>query len=172
MAEENVSAAGRAGYLVRRAITVLNTNRELAQRCLSDAATLLGVETLESDLGRHTTQDTFRSGLARWQARRVLTHIDLNLASKLTVAALADLVALSNSHFSRAFRHALGFPPMAYVAARRVERAKQMMTSTVQPLCMIALACGFTDQPHFNRCFRRWAGVSPGAWRRYNRSDE
>jgi AraC family transcriptional regulator len=118
------------------------------------------VETLESELC---------SGLARWQARRVLNHIDSNLASKLTVTALADLVALSNSHFSRAFRHALGFPPMAYVAARRIERAKQMMVSTGQPLCMIALACGFTDQPHFNRCFRRWAGISPGAWRRTNR---
>ena len=118
------------------------------------------METLESELC---------SGLARWQARRVLNHIDLNLASKLTVSALADLVALSNSHFSRAFRHALGFPPMTYVAARRIERAKQMMVSTGQPLCMIALACGFTDQPHFNRCFRRWAGISPGAWRRTNR---
>jgi AraC family transcriptional regulator len=55
---------------------------------------------------------------------------------------------------------------MTYVAARRVERAKLMMTSTQERLAVIALACGFADQPHFNRHFRGAVGMSPGLWRR------
>jgi pimeloyl-ACP methyl ester carboxylesterase len=55
---------------------------------------------------------------------------------------------------------------MAYVAARRVERARLMLTSTQKSLTEIALACGFADQPHFNRLFRRIVGMSPGRWRR------
>jgi AraC-like DNA-binding protein len=55
---------------------------------------------------------------------------------------------------------------MAYVAARRVERAKLMMTSTRERLTGIALACGFADQSHLNRHFRRVVGTSPGLWRR------
>jgi AraC-like DNA-binding protein len=55
---------------------------------------------------------------------------------------------------------------MAFVAVRRVERAKLMMASTEQRLADIALACGFADQSHLNRCFRRIVGVSPGLWRR------
>ena len=55
---------------------------------------------------------------------------------------------------------------MAYVAVRRVERAKLMMASTEQRLTDIALACGFADQSHLNRSFRRIVGVSPGLWRR------
>src|ERR1700730_7993533 len=60
----------------------------------------------------------------------------------------------------------LGTSPMAYVAVRRVDRAKLMMASTGQRLTDIALACGFADQSHLNRYFRRIVGVSPGLWRR------
>jgi transcriptional regulator GlxA family with amidase domain len=79
---------------------------------------------------------------------------------------MGQLVALSKSHFSRAFQQSLGTPPMAYVAKRRVERAKLMMTSTRDRLTDIALACGFADQSHLNRSFRRIVGMSPGIWRR------
>jgi transcriptional regulator GlxA family with amidase domain len=95
-------------------------------------------------------------------------YIEANLESKLGVDHLADGVALSKGHFSRAFRQRLGIPPMVYVATRRVERAKMMMTSTKEQLTVIALACGFSDQSHLNRAFRRLVGVSPGRWRRSN----
>jgi AraC family transcriptional regulator len=55
---------------------------------------------------------------------------------------------------------------MAYVAARRIERAKILITSTSERLSDIALACGFADQSHLTRTFGRMAGMSPGLWRR------
>jgi AraC-like DNA-binding protein len=60
----------------------------------------------------------------------------------------------------------LGLSPTAYVAIRRVERAKALMSSTREHLSEIALVCGFADQPHFSRSFRRIVGISPGRWRR------
>ena len=105
-------------------------------------------------------------GLAVWQANRALKYIEGNLGSKVVIREIADCVALSKSHFSRAFKRSLGSAPMAYVATRRVERARLMLTSTQKSLTEIALACGFSDQPHFNRLFRRLVGMSPGRWRR------
>ena len=93
--------------------------------------------------------------------------IEEHLGSKLEVGRIAEHVSLSRSHFSRAFKLSMGSSPMAYVSMRRVERAKLMMTSTGQPLIEIALACGFADQSHLNRCFRHVIGISPGKWRRY-----
>jgi transcriptional regulator GlxA family with amidase domain len=107
-------------------------------------------------------------GLANWQARRTLDYIEANLASKLGIDALAEVVALSRSHFSRAFKCTLGLSPMEYVAVRRVERAKALISSTQEPLAEVALACGFADQPHFNRRFRDLMGMSHGRWRRSN----
>jgi AraC family transcriptional regulator len=144
-----------------------DTNREAAWCCLRDASTLLGSETEESDINAPALQCAFRTGgLAVWQAKQTVAHIEANLGSKLTIREMADLVALSKSHFARAFKQTLGSSPMAYVAVRRVERAKLMMASTGQRLTDIALACGFADQSHLNRCFRHIVGVSPGLWRR------
>jgi AraC-like DNA-binding protein len=41
-----------------------------------------------------------------------------------------------------------------------------MMVMTDRSLCEIAVRCGFADQSHFNRVFRRLVGPSPGDWRR------
>jgi AraC family transcriptional regulator len=148
-------------------MTFFDTNREAAWRCLRDASTLLGSETEETDINAPTLQSAFRTGgLAVWQAKRTVAYIEANLGSKLAIREIADLVALSKCHFSRAFKQTLGTSPMAYVAVRRVERAKLMMASTGQRLTDIALACGFADQSHLNRCFHRIVGVSPGLWRR------
>jgi AraC-like DNA-binding protein len=81
---------------------------------------------------------------------------------------LANLVALSRSHFSRAFKRSVGLPPMEYVVVRRVERAKAIISGAREPLAEVALACGFADQAHLNRRFRDIVGVSPGRWRRSN----
>jgi AraC family transcriptional regulator len=156
----------RIGYLVKQAVTLFESNRAVAWRCLRDASTLLGAEPKEP-VTDAPMQSAFRpGGLANWQAKRALEYIEANLGSKMALEELANTVALSKSHFSRAFKQRLGTTPMAYVAARRVERAKVMMTCTREGLTGIALACGFADQSHMNRYFRRVVGMSPGLWRR------
>ena len=160
------SASERIGHLVRRAMLFLESDREAARRCLNDASVLLAPASRSCDpiSGRLFHP----GGLARWQARRAVAHIEANLESKLEVRSLAELVSFSKSHFSRAFKRSLGLPPMAYVMLRRIERAKTLMTSTSQQLTDIALICGFADQSHLNRSFRKLIGVSPGRWRRTN----
>jgi AraC family transcriptional regulator len=106
-----------------------------------------------------------------WQAKRTLDYIEANLAAKVGLEEMANMVTLSKSHFSRAFKCSLGSSPMAFVMARRVERAKLMMTSTRERLTDIALACGFSDQSHLNRHFRRVVGTSPGLWRRMSQCE-
>jgi AraC family transcriptional regulator len=176
MSEANVSIASssvRVGHLVKRAMTFFDSNREAAWRCLRDASTLLGSETEVSHVDVRASYTQFRphtqfrmGGLAAWQAKRTLDYIEANLGAKVGIEEMANVATLSKSHFSRAFKRSLGSSPMAFVAARRVERAKLMMTSSPERLTDIALACGFADQSHLNRHFRRIVGTSPGLWRR------
>jgi len=163
------SAAARVGDLVMRAMVFFESNREVAWRCLRDASTLLGGESKAIGIDTPRLQSILRpGGLAAWQANRALEYIEDNLGSKVAIQEIADCVALSKSHFSRAFRQSFGSAPMAYVAARRVERAKLMMTSTRQRLTDVALTCGFSDQSHLTRSFRRavfCAAVRPSGGR-------
>jgi AraC family transcriptional regulator len=107
-----------------------------------------------------------RSGLAPWQARMVKTYIETHLDGNLRTNDLAQLVQLSSFHFCRVFRVSFGYSPHTYVTRRRVERAQGLMLTTNQTLGQIALDCGFADQAHFTKIFRRSCGESPGEWRR------
>jgi AraC family transcriptional regulator len=155
-------------HLVRRAMSFFETDRAAAWRCLNDASNLLGRDSSEPSIQLQAVSDPHRGGggLPRWRAKRVLAYIEANLGSKIAIGEIASSVALSKSHFTRAFKQSLGSTPMSYVAKRRVERAKVMMTSSQERLSDIALACGFADQSHLNRHFCRVVGVSPGQWRR------
>jgi AraC family transcriptional regulator len=164
------SASIQVGHLVRQAMTCFETDRKAAWRCLSDASTLLGADVQDLGLNALRVDKLKPGGLATWQTRRTLAHIEENLASKMDIDDLANVVALSRSHFSRAFKRSLGFSPMEYVVVRRVERAKAMISRTREPLAEVALACGFADQAHLNRRFRDIVGISPGRWRRSNAS--
>jgi AraC family transcriptional regulator len=148
-------------------MALFDSGREVAWRRLKDA-TLLGGE-FDAILTRvpQLRGVLRRGGLAAWQTKRALQYIEENLGAKLARREVANCVALSESYFSRAFKQSLGSSPFAYVVARRVERAKLMIISTQLRLTDIALACGFADQSHLTRSFRRIVGMSPGRWRRY-----
>jgi AraC family transcriptional regulator len=149
-----------------RALALLASDRDGALRCLRDASALVAEETGAVERKTPWLQVRWRGGLAAWQANRVLRYIEENLGARVLLADMAECVALSRSHFSRAFKRSVGSSPSAYVAARRVERAKFMMMSTRQSLTDIAMACGFSDHSHFTRCFSRVVGTSPRGWRR------
>jgi AraC family transcriptional regulator len=152
--------------LIRRAVSLLDRDRSEAWRCLMDADELLGRESLRADRPARIVTPVQPGCLAAWQTRRVLDYIEERLGAKLTLEDIAAAVELSKSHFARAFRSTLGISPMAYVAARRVERAKCMIINSAESLADIALSCGFADQSHLSRQFRRAVGVTPGRWRR------
>jgi AraC family transcriptional regulator len=107
-----------------------------------------------------------RGGLAPWQIQRVTAHIESHLDGPITTQDLATIAKVSTYHFTRAFRESLSETPHGYVMRRRVERAQGLMLTTNVALGRIAIDCGFADQAHFNKLFRRLAGQSPGAWRR------
>jgi AraC-like DNA-binding protein len=159
-------------HLLDDARQALGSDREAAKASLARASALLQDAT---DRGKSRSIDAppaaVRGGLAQWQIRRVMTHIETYLMTSISVADLSAITRLSKSHFSRAFRASVGEPVHAYIIRRRMERAQQLMLTTDQPLCQIALDCGLSDQAHFSRLFRRVVGVSPNVWRRQWRAD-
>jgi AraC family transcriptional regulator len=123
-------------------------------------------------LCRHSVNEesSERSGvpigtLLRWQRLRLSEYIEANIGETLRVPDLGGVVRLSAGHFSRVFKRSFGRSPHAYIMQRRVASAMILMLQGAQPLCDIAAECGFADQSHLSRAFRRWADMSPSAWR-------
>jgi AraC family transcriptional regulator len=149
------------GELLTALTSTLNDERDSAKQCLDRAAVLL-----QTTPDTRTPQQPARGGLAPWQVRAVTTHVDMNLDKPIRSSELATAVRLDPGYFCRVFRESFGEPPLRYVTRRRVERAQRLMLSSDISLSQIALDCGFADQAHFSRLFRRVTGDSPRAWRR------
>ena len=154
--------------LVADASDALDDDREAARTLLQQAAVLLRSSDFPPSYPEG--RGTFRPVLAPWQVRRVIDHIEANLDTSLPLAELASIARLSTSYFSRAFKGASGQTPHAFILSRRIARARREMLEGAQPLAQIALTCGFADQAHLARVFRRSAGLAPAAWRRVNQS--
>jgi len=158
--------------LCRALSNALRDEREAAQEGIQRAVEMLQIQrappgaTDEFGLPRAAATLQVRGGLAPWQIRRLTVYIVAHLDTTLRTGDLATLVRLSPFHFCRAFRDSMGDSPHGYVMRRRIERAQGLMLSTDASLAQIAADCGLADQAHFSKVFRRFAGESPGAWRR------
>src|SRR6185295_4312733 len=142
----------------------LRNDRSNAAACLQRAQAMLrGVEGIASP---DAAGKVVRQGLAPWQVRRVLAHIDANLGTTIRNKDLAAIARLSTFHFAVAFRNSVGESPHEHLIRRRVERAQGLMLATDKSLSDIAAECGLADQAHLTRLFRRIVGESPAAWRR------
>ncbi|MGH7717794.1 MAG: helix-turn-helix domain-containing protein [Gemmatimonadaceae bacterium] len=73
----------------------------------------------------------------------------------------------SHRRFITLFRQAVGLTPKLYCRLLRFRRAvDRIKAAQVAPWAGLALAAGYSDQAHFNREFREFAGVTPEAYRK------
>ena len=78
----------------------------------------------------------------------------------IDLATLAERAGLNRFQALRSFKKRYGLPPHAYQLCLRVTRARRMLLEGAPP-ADVAAHCGFVDQSHFNRHFKRIMGVTP-----------
>ncbi|HJQ83469.1 MAG TPA: helix-turn-helix domain-containing protein, partial [Candidatus Binatia bacterium] len=79
---------------------------------------------------------------------------------------VVDETGYSHRRFIALFRDAVGLPPKLYCRVLRFQEALRLLVvRPPRPLADVALAAGYSDQPHLNREFRELAGVSPSEYR-------
>lgn len=111
-----------------------------------------------------------KGGLAPAVRRGLADYIDAHLNRAITLGMLAEIACMSEYHLARMFRISFGMPPHAWVAARRLDRAQNLLKVTALPLQQVADACGYADLSHFSHRFRAGHGVSPSHYRRVLRA--
>ena len=92
--------------------------------------------------------------------------IELRLSENIWIEELAKECNLSHRQLSNLFRAHLGMTVSGYLRSRRVERAKQLLTQTTQPIKRIAADVGIPDLHAFNKVIRRELGKPPRQIRR------
>ena len=86
-------------------------------------------------------------------------------AEELQLNKVARTACVSPYHFHRLFREAFGETPNQYLQRRRLERARELLTSTERGVTEISLDVGFESSTSFSALFRRTFGYSPREYR-------
>ncbi len=97
--------------------------------------------------------------------RHSLEFICEHFAEALNVARIAAECGLSPSRFAHLFRAQTGETPQRYLELQRLNRARQLLEFTQEPVTAIARAVGFENPFYFTLRFKRHGGASPRAWR-------
>lgn len=92
--------------------------------------------------------------------------LDSHLEAPWTLASLADAVGVSRSTFAARFMEKMGTPPLAYLWQRRMEHAVAMLGNNDLGIKEIASRIGYKSESAFSTAFKRWSGMTPGAFRR------
>ncbi len=96
--------------------------------------------------------------------RRARLHLQDRWDQPASLAELAGVAGLSRFELIRRFREQNGLTPHAFQRDLRIDRARAMLGDGV-PAAAVAAACGFADQPHLSRVFKRLGGSDPGRLR-------
>lgn len=96
---------------------------------------------------------------------QVITFLEESIGEKMTSKQLAEQFHVSRNKLEADFKQATGQTIYAFRMQLQLQAARVLLATTNQSLVTIANTCGFTDQSHLIRCFRKRFGVTPGIFR-------
>ncbi len=103
--------------------------------------------------------------LTVWQEKAAKEFMMDHFADQFPMAAAASAAGVSIRRFIDGFQGVTGQKPQQWLLGYRTARAKQYLGERSLTLAQIAIRCGFTDEDHFTKGFRRLTGSTPAAWR-------
>ena len=104
-------------------------------------------------------------GLAPHKLQQVLCFIEERITQPIGIRDLASEVRMSQFHFARMFKEAMGDPPHEYITRMRMERAKHLLRASDLPLREVATSVGYQTQAHFTGVFHKRVGMTPRTFR-------
>lgn len=101
--------------------------------------------------------------------RQAMQLLVAHVSTILSVEEWAAKIGVSRRVLERRFHTALARSPLAMIQHERIERAKNLLTTTDLSVAMIAERCGFQSNERLTVNFRESVGVPPAAYRRDSR---
>ena len=96
----------------------------------------------------------------------VFDVIEHRFAEPISLADVADELALTPGHLTTSVRRRTGRTVQQWLTERRMQEARRLLTETDLTVAAIAHRVGFPDASYFIRRFRTEHQITPALWRR------
>lgn len=93
--------------------------------------------------------------------RRARDHLDRHFDEPFDLDHLASLARMSRFHFARSFATTYRTTPAAYLAARRIERAQDLLRAANLTVTEVCHLVGYSSLGSFSSTFSEIVGESP-----------
>ena len=94
-----------------------------------------------------------------------ISLLQANLHRAITVPDIAQAVELSPSRLSYLFKTQVGVSPFQYLKRARLERARELLETSLLNIKVVAANVGYSDCTHFMRDFKKAYGSTPSQYR-------
>ncbi len=109
------------------------------------------------DYARHLTTHRFAA---------VVGYIKKHLAESLTIDKLSALACMSKATFFRLFKREFGLTPVEFIIRERLGEAKRLLRHPLASVAEVCLRAGFNNLSYFQALFKKYEGVTPGAYKK------
>ena len=153
---------------VRSLIPDLRQKHTIAKLGLADyiqTTTEFFLSAISSNSPTQKNKSQLKNKLTNTHLAMLKEYMWENLSRAIQVDELGNLVHMSPFHFSRCFKKLTGKSPHQYLTALRVIKARTLLPEK-RSLVEISIHCGFSDQAHFCRIFKKFRGFTPAHFRR------
>lgn len=89
-----------------------------------------------------------------------------NPQMKWNVDSMAADVSMSRSYFQHIYREMFGVSCITDVINGKIEKAKEILSETSCTVSQVSAMCGYDNEEHFMRQFKKIVGVTPTKYRR------
>ncbi|MEO8209428.1 MAG: AraC family transcriptional regulator [bacterium] len=89
-----------------------------------------------------------------------------NVSEKLNLEAMSNELNIHPVHLSRDFSKYFYCTIGEYIRKLKIEKSLSLLSNKKISLTEIAYECGFSDQSHFLRCFKKINGIKPSVFRK------
>jgi len=96
---------------------------------------------------------------------QIKKYIDDHLGEELSRKVLANVVYLSEDYISKVFGVETGMSIPAYVTAKRMQRAQELLKNSKLSVSRIATELGYSNFSYFSKTFRDYTGCTPNEFR-------
>lgn len=99
------------------------------------------------------------------QVASIKKYIDQHFTEEVSLSMLSDIFFMDSDYASKLFKKEYGISIKNYIIDKRIEAAKELLSSTALPVNTVAINVGYENYSYFTRLFKKVTNLTPVEFR-------